>query len=501
MADIQTHNRGFILIVEDSPNASDQERGLLKTLGMEIRAAYSAKQAIEILKSGLPAIMILDYCLPDMNALELLAELKRNNIQAPPFIVVTGEGGEKIAVELMKSGARDYIVKDSAMFDTLLNRVTNTLANIHLEKDLKSANLRTDEERNKFKTLFNNISDAIFVQKLGPGGLENNFTDVNDIACARLGYTKKELLNLNPAELEAKDIEGSGPKAVEIIGADGHTIFTAAQLTKDGRRIPVEVSQRYFNYGGAQFLLSLVRDITERTRAEESMKETAEIKSRFASMVSHELRTPLTSILLGISLILEDASDLNAEHKSLLELVHGNASRMGRLINNILDFQKMLSGKMTFDIRETDITDLVRTAARTMGLLAKNKGLDLTADLSPGIPLAMADKDKIIQVLTNLLANAIAHTEKGVISVHAGYVNNMLRVTVRDTGCGIKAEDLPKLFQPFTQLARGNDRKTEGTGLGLVITKEIILAHNGKIWAESEPGKGSVFYFELPVKQ
>ena len=241
-------------------------------------------------------------------------------------------------------------------------------------------------------------------------------------------------------------------------------------------------------------------DITAQRQLEQTVKETAEIRSKFASMVSHELRSPLTAITLGISLILEDAVGLSGEHKSLLELVHGNASRLGRLINAVLDFQKIAAGKMPFDIHENDITDLLTTTARSMALLAENKGLTLTSDLTPDLPRARFDRDKITQVLTNLLSNAIAHTEKGSVTVHAGCEEDKLHISVRDTGHGIKAEDLPKLFRAFEQLDSGGARRTGGTGLGLAISKEIILAHNGHIWAESEPGKGSVFHFTLPVK-
>ena len=235
-----------------------------------------------------------------------------------------------------------------------------------------------------------------------------------------------------------------------------------------------------------------------RKRAEEALQETAETKSRFASMVSHELRSPLTAITLGVSFILESADCLSPEQKSLLGLVHDNTGRLGRLINDVLDLQKMAAGKMTFNMLENEISDAVLPTARSMGLLAKSKGLELITDITPGLPRARFDNDKITQVLTNLLANAIAHTEKGIITVRAAHDGGTLHISVGDTGRGIKAEDLPKLFRAFEQLGGG---KTGGTGLGLAISKEIILAHNGKIWAESEPGKGSVFHFTLPVTQ
>ncbi len=251
-----------------------------------------------------------------------------------------------------------------------------------------------------------------------------------------------------------------------------------------------------------EFLENIAMDIggaLMRKRAEEALKEAADVKSKFASMVSHELRSPLTTILMGVSFVLEEPGGLSENNKTLLNLVHENTERLGRLITNVLDFQKIGAGKMTFDILENDINGVVQTTAQSMRLQAKDKGLELIVDMSGGPHRAMFDKDKITQVLTNLLGNAIAHTEKGVITINAALENDMLHVAVRDTGQGIKAKDLGKLFQPFEQLDSGKGRKIGGTGLGLAISKEIILAHNGKIWVESEPDKGSVFHFTLPI--
>ena len=158
----------------------------------------------------------------------------------------------------------------------------------------------------------------------------------------------------------------------------------------------------------------------------------------------------------------------------------------------------MAAGKMDFNIAENDIGALIGATVRSMELQAKSKGLELKAYVRSGLPKGKFDGDKIVQVLTNLLGNAIACTDKGSIAVRAAYENDMLHISVQDTGCGIKAEDLAKLFQAFEQVGL-RERKSGGTGLGLAISKEIILAHNGRIWAESEPGKGSIFHFTLPA--
>jgi signal transduction histidine kinase len=218
-------------------------------------------------------------------------------------------------------------------------------------------------------------------------------------------------------------------------------------------------------------------------------------------MVSHELRSPLGSIKEGINLVLEGlAGNINDEQKDLLDTAKRNTDRLGRLINNVLDFQKMASGKMVFDIRENDINEVVLEVNKAISLLAKEKGLDLVVDTDDSIPKVRFDKDKIIQVLTNLVSNAIKYTEKGNISISTKQEDNTVHVIVQDTGMGIKAEDMKKLFCAFEQLDSTRDKKKGGTGLGLAISNEIILAHKGKIWAESEEGKGSAFHFTIPKK-
>ena len=151
-------------------------------------------------------------------------------------------------------------------------------------------------------------------------------------------------------------------------------------------------------------------------------------------------------------------------------------------------------------MQPSQINDLVRDTEKTMSALAKNKGLDLTISLDADLPQAEFDRDKITQVLTNLVNNALKFTETGSIRIITKRDKDEICVAVRDTGPGIKKEDLPKLFHSFEQLARESQRKTGGTGLGLAISKGIIEKHHGRIWAESEPGKGATFYFTLPLK-
>ncbi len=242
------------------------------------------------------------------------------------------------------------------------------------------------------------------------------------------------------------------------------------------------------------------REIEARKKAERDLEKALNVKSEFTSMVSHELRTPLSAIKEGVSLILDGVTGaINQDQKEVLGTIKNNTERLHRLINNILDFQKLGSGKMEFDIVDNDINEAVSEACETMKLPIRQKGLELSLELDKDLPKIRFGKDSIIQVLINLLNNASKFTEKGRIRIRTRRDNGSIRVTVSDTGRGIKQEDMQKLFQSFERIRVPGEKRVEGSGLGLAICRAIIEHHKGKIWAESETGKGSAFHFTLPV--
>lgn len=252
--------------------------------------------------------------------------------------------------------------------------------------------------------------------------------------------------------------------------------------------------------------LNILEDLVEaKARLEKYSKDlesALQIKSDFTSTVSHELRTPLAAIKEGIAIVLDGtAGEISGGQKEFLEIAKRNVDRLARLINDILDFQKLEAGKMPFYMTLNNINDVVRDAASAMYPIIEKKHIELITDTDNDTPKVTFDKDKITQVLINLLNNACKYTEAGSITIKAEKKDDLLKVSVSDTGSGIKTEDLPKLFRQFTQLENITDRKTGSTGLGLSICKDIIKAHNGKIWAESEYGKGSTFSFILPITE
>ena len=223
-------------------------------------------------------------------------------------------------------------------------------------------------------------------------------------------------------------------------------------------------------------------------------------KLAFISTVSHELRTPLMVIMEGIDLVLDkDLGDLNPKQRDLLETAKRNVQRLARLVNSILDFQKLESGMYKLNIRQNDINEVVREIHESMAPAARRKGLEFTLNLADGVPKIGFDRDRICEVVMNLVDNAVKFTKKGSVSITTSRVENIIRFSIQNTGPEIKKDDLSKIFDPFEQVMKKDKRAKGETGLGLAICKDIIEKHRGKIWAESGPGRGTAFHFVLPI--
>ena len=250
-----------------------------------------------------------------------------------------------------------------------------------------------------------------------------------------------------------------------------------------------------------ELLVRAIRYAIERKEMAHQVKLAAEAKSRFHSAISHELRIPLTAIKEGIRLVHAGLlGPIDSDQKEMLGIARNNVDRLTRLINNVLDYQKLDVGATEFHLQPGCVNDVVADVVKTMRLLAQKKGLSLATDLDASLADCPFDRDRMTQVLSNLVDNAMKFTQRGGITIRTKQENlQFIRVSVEDTGIGISAEDIPKLFNQFQQLGNIRNRKTGGTGLGLAICKEIVSHHRGKIWVESEIGRGTAFRFLLPV--
>lgn len=295
-------------------------------------------------------------------------------------------------------------------------------------------------------------------------------------------------------------------------------------LRKDGSEVPIEIGLSPFSSPGGDFVLATIVDITERKYAEQlrlltaqeqrrrldaeqdrdQARDASRLKSQFVATMSHELRTPLTTII-GISELLAGTS-LDDRQRRYCEQISESAEALLTIINSILDFSKIEAGKLELDERDFELQAVIESAASVLSPQARKKSLRLHIDIDPLLPaLVRGDADRLMQILLNLIGNAVRFTERGNVVVRATPVETALRgavirFEVQDTGIGIGAEVLPRLFEPFVQADSSSSRKYGGTGLGLSISKRLVTLMGGEIGVQSESGCGSLFWFNIPFQ-
>ena len=250
----------------------------------------------------------------------------------------------------------------------------------------------------------------------------------------------------------------------------------------------------------------LNRELSESNRAlneaNAKLRELSEMKEEFLALTTHDLRSPLTVISGVISFFTSGRlGDLSPEQKNMVAMMERNTQSLIELVNDLLDASKLESGTMRLDLASTDLRILVGELRETMEPLVREKGLQLHEALAAGLPPVRADRAKLRRILVNLISNAIKFTPKGgQVEIKAERANDLVRIAVSDTGVGIPAEDIPRLFDKYEQARSRATRSEKGTGLGLFITRQLVELHGGQIEVQSQVSQGSVFSFTLPVE-
>ena len=243
------------------------------------------------------------------------------------------------------------------------------------------------------------------------------------------------------------------------------------------------------------------RRAIELEQVAEKLRETDRFRAQFLANMSHELRTPLNSII-GFSRVILKGIDgpLTDMQRMDLEAIYNNGQHLLNLINDILDMSKIEAGKMELVIENVDLGVLIKGVMSTSKALVKEKPIELRAEVDPDLPIIRADSTRVRQVILNLMSNAAKFTEEGSITLRAWHDDEMVYISVTDTGEGIPEEKMPLLFEEFRQIDYSSTRRAGGTGLGLPISRYFVEMHGGQIWVESEVGVGSTFTFSLPIE-
>ncbi|OGV44910.1 MAG: hypothetical protein A2017_21125 [Lentisphaerae bacterium GWF2_44_16] len=359
---------------------------------------------------------------------------------------------------------------------------------------------------NNYRTLFENAGDAIFIHQG-----KDPFIDVNEIACGLTGYSRDELLLRNTFDMV--DIASYRPSfdiIMETMKNELHTIFTVDIISKNGARIPVEISSKQISYYGKNVFLSICRDISERRSVENNLlraKEEAELanrtKSEFLANMSHEIRTPMNGVIVLSHLLSE--TNLSEEQRDYAESLIVSGENLLKIINDILDFSKVESGKMELEMHPFYLYQTLSEVIKVISHKALEKHVEMQLKFDNSVPIrVIGDQTRIRQILINIIGNAVKFTEKGYVRTSVSLDKKkddgkvFIRFIIEDTGIGIEKNNINRIFEKFSQEDFSTTRKHGGTGLGLAISQELIKLMGGDIGVESQKGKGSVFHFTIP---
>ncbi|MFT9494627.1 HAMP domain-containing sensor histidine kinase [Anaerosolibacter sp.] len=348
------------------------------------------------------------------------------------------------------------------------------------------------EEKQKAEAIVESISDGIIVTNE-----EHKLLLVNRAAETALNIREKDVLHKHFLEvIKREDIFQIINKVKDRSNVDNYKKYT--DITIDGeskkKHYRMNVTPIRTKEGDNIGFVTLLQDITK-------LKEVDQIKSDFVSTVSHEFRTPLTSISMGVGLLLDNIpGPVNNDQRELLEAIREDGDRLKNLVSDLLDLSRIESGKIQMDIGSYDLKDIIDNAVKPFNIQTKDKKTEIQVHVRDGLAKVKADFNKISWVLTNLIGNALRYTPidgTGRIEIEAKETANKMLICVSDNGRGIPEDYQQKIFEKFIQVKNENGETSGGTGLGLAISKEIVNAHGGEIWVESQLGEGSSFYFTL----
>ena len=383
-----------------------------------------------------------------------------------------------------------------------------------ISKDLTSE----QETQQRFERLFRN-NPALMAFSTMP---EHHFSDVNEAFLRTLGYSKSEVIGKTSSELGLFPNENEKIAVANKLQAEGRVFDHELQVRrKDGTLLDGLFSGEIITSQGKQFFLTVMIDITERKRAEATLRETnhalevaiehanelalkAEManvaKSEFLANMSHEIRTPLNGVIGMTGLLM--TTPLDESQRRYAEIVQSSGESLLTVINDILDFSKIEAGKIELESIDFNLQELLDHLSSSLSLFAINKGLELLCWTAPDVPSRLrGDPVRLRQILTNLAGNAVKFTPQGEVAIHVSMEETdsngspLLRFSIKDTGIGIPRDKQTLLFNKFTQVDASTTRNFGGTGLGLAIAKQLTLMMGGEIGVTSESGVGSEFWF------
>jgi two-component system sensor histidine kinase/response regulator len=506
-----------LLIVDDERHNRELLELMLAPEGYVLVSVDSGEDALTIVERQPPDLILLDIMMPRMDGYEVARRIKANPSRTNiPVIMVSALDDRNTRMLGLNAGAEEFITKpvDRAELSVRVRNLLRLKAygeyydkysqTLETEVGTRTAQL-VDSER-----LYRSTFDAAPVGIVHVG-LDGRWLRINRRLCDLLGYSCEALQSRTVQDLmRAEEVAGEAESFRQMAAGtiDRHVVDARRYLKQDGSFVWVRVYMSVYRDadGRPQHFISVIEDITERLRAESELRaaknaaETANrAKSEFLANMSHEIRTPMNGVIGMTALVLDTA--LTLEQNEYLHIVKSSADALLTVINDILDFSRIEAGKLLLDPIDFSPRDAISDSANSLAFKAHQKGLELIVDIAPTIPNTLrGDPGRLRQVLVNLLGNAIKFTSQGEVILRATIEAStekdvVLHFAVADTGVGIPVARQKSVFDAFTQADGSITRTYGGTGLGLTISSQLVQLMGGRLWVESEVGKGSTFHF------
>jgi len=525
-----------ILVADDEADVLDMCAKALSAKGYQVLGARSGLEAIEMARQQQFELLLTDIRMPGMSGLEAYRAMKQFNPDIAG-VAITGYGAMDMVIEALKLGMDDFLLKPFSL-DDLSIAVSNALARKGLEKE--SARLKALIPLFKLSQTFMTVTDLdTLLQEIMQVAVQETLADLGVLMLKDEESEELEVravVTKSGAQSPSQEYELSDSIARQAV-QDGQPViwqesnlehFLAQEAANEqvttAVALPLIVKAKVIGILGlgkgqveepfarsdvellsvlasqAAIAIQNARLFSRIKSAYEQLKELDRMKGEFLSTVSHELRAPLHSISGFMQLLLDEKVEDRATQREVLETVARQTERLTRLINDLLDVSRMESGWLDLQKGPVRMHDVVQEIVAEVRPMAEGKPVTVTDHTTPDLPIVLADQERLAQVIRNLTHNAIKFTPpNGRIGISASVSEGTLVVSVQDSGTGIANEAMRHLFERFYQADASDTRRAGGTGLGLYICRQIVTAHGGKIWVESELGKGSTFHFSLPV--
>jgi PAS domain S-box-containing protein len=480
-------------------------------LAFEMMRVVTREEFETQLKNHDHDLILADYVLPSFDGISAL-EIARQLVPDTPFIFVSGTLGEEVAIEMLKRGATDYVLKHR--LERLVPAVTRALAEARQRALHRAAVAELRKTESLARLIIDGLRDHALLM-LDPDG---NVASWNNAALRLLGYHESEMLNqpfsrcYPPEEVE----RGTPERQLNAARHDGHSTEDHRLLRSDGREIDVTSATAivFIDDGRELGFSKIIQDITERKRADEALRrsedelraratalaEADRRKDEFLAMLAHELRNPLAGINNALSLLQTQELDPQdaADARDIMGRQIGN---MRRLIDELLDVARLTRGKIRLQRETVDACRVVRDAVVAVRAQAESRRQRLKAMIPEEPLLLVADSTRLEQIVGNLLSNAVKYTQSGgSIEVELKRVDRLLMLRIEDDGVGMAPEMLSRAFDLFSQADGSLDRSLGGLGIGLTMVKSLVELHGGVVTAESDGlNRGCRFTVSIPI--